>query len=343
MSKKTYPFWKISPHIFILGAGASRAAFPNGDKYGRKLPLMSDFIEIVGLKPILDKYKINFSNNIEDIYDTLYRNDVENPVLKELNDHIYDYFSILQIPDEVTLYDRLLLSLQSKDVIFSFNWDPLILQAFIRNIKIKELPRLHFLHGNVAVGICYEHKISGHFGNKCSVCGKYLEPSKLLYPIKDKDYTKDQFINSEWKALENYLKNSFIFTIFGYSAPKTDVKAVEMMKMAWKRNSRFEFNEVEIIDILSREKVENNWEDFTFKTHYSIHESVDTTLSFIYTRRSSEHWGDSIMMLKPWSERRMPKYRDLSKLHKWIQPLVYEEILFKTKGIEIPRYSTKNH
>ena len=30
------------PHVVLLGAGASRAVCTNGDKHGRKLPLMSD-------------------------------------------------------------------------------------------------------------------------------------------------------------------------------------------------------------------------------------------------------------------------------------------------------------
>ena len=32
------------PHVVILGAGASLAAFPDGDKNGRKLPLMNDIV-----------------------------------------------------------------------------------------------------------------------------------------------------------------------------------------------------------------------------------------------------------------------------------------------------------
>jgi hypothetical protein len=37
------------PHLILLGAGASSAAFPTGDKNGRKLPLLRDFVEIIGL------------------------------------------------------------------------------------------------------------------------------------------------------------------------------------------------------------------------------------------------------------------------------------------------------
>lgn len=31
------------PHVVVLGAGASRATCPDGDKNGRKIPLMRDF------------------------------------------------------------------------------------------------------------------------------------------------------------------------------------------------------------------------------------------------------------------------------------------------------------
>lgn len=41
-----------SPHVIILGAGASRAPCPNGDKTGRILPLMNDFIDILDLNDL---------------------------------------------------------------------------------------------------------------------------------------------------------------------------------------------------------------------------------------------------------------------------------------------------
>jgi hypothetical protein len=45
------------PHIVLLGAGASRAAFPNGDRNGMKLPLMCDLVEMLGLDSVLDKIR----------------------------------------------------------------------------------------------------------------------------------------------------------------------------------------------------------------------------------------------------------------------------------------------
>jgi len=138
MSKKSYPFWKVSSHTFLLGAGASRAAFPNGDKYGRKLPLMNDFVKILGLENFLDDNSIDFPNqNIEEIYSNLYTENPNSFVIEELNDRIINYFSSLKIPDEVTLYDELLLSLQKKDAIFSFNWDPIITSSIFTELYVR--------------------------------------------------------------------------------------------------------------------------------------------------------------------------------------------------------------
>jgi hypothetical protein len=41
------------PHFVILGAGASRAACPQGDADGRHLPVMTDFVDTLELREIL--------------------------------------------------------------------------------------------------------------------------------------------------------------------------------------------------------------------------------------------------------------------------------------------------
>jgi len=57
--KKTLPRLDIkvrinhSPHVVILGAGASRACCPSGDKNGRHLPVMADFATKVGIGEII--------------------------------------------------------------------------------------------------------------------------------------------------------------------------------------------------------------------------------------------------------------------------------------------------
>jgi len=335
MSNKTYPFWQVSSHTFILGAGASRAAFPNGDKYGRKLPLMNDFVKIVGLEEFLDNNDIDFSmNNIEEIYDSIYSVNPHSELLTVLNERIIAYFSVLKIPDEVTLYDELILSLQKKDAIFSFNWDPLLLQSYSRNYIVKELPKVYFLHGNVLVGVCEKDKRNGYLGNRCSICQEELSPSKILYPIKKKDYI-DPFIKSEWEALNYYLDNSFILSIFGYGAPESDVEAKKIMLKAWEGNKCNNFNEIKIIDTKPKDEVENNWSEFIYNDHGGIYDNVRDTRSFLYARRSCESYGDAIMQNSPWKENNLPNFRKLEDLQKWVQLLIDEEIAFREKDIPI--------
>ena len=36
------------PHVVFLGAGASKAAFPHGDRNGRHLPLMNELPSVLG-------------------------------------------------------------------------------------------------------------------------------------------------------------------------------------------------------------------------------------------------------------------------------------------------------
>ncbi|HXG08126.1 MAG TPA: hypothetical protein VNI77_12465 [Nitrososphaera sp.] len=329
----------VSSHVFILGAGASRAAFPNGDKFGRKLPLVTDFVETLELQQLLESHGIDYSNkDIEDIYSQLFLANPEDPVLEKLNQHIVSYFSQLQIPKEVTLYDELILSLQKKDAIFSFNWDPLLVQAYSRNIGIKQLPAIHFLHGNVAIGVCLKDRHSGYFGNRCSKCNQDFSPSKLLFPISKKDYHADPFIQSEWDSLSFYLDNAFILTLFGYSAPRTDVEARTMMKKAWGKNKRNELNEIQLIDIKDRDVIEDTWSEFTYKEHYGVFDNIRDTLSFRYARRSCNAWGDAIMQSDPWSENPIPRFTKLQDLHDWVKPLVEEEIQFEESGIPLQKF-----
>lgn len=339
MSEKKYPFWRVSPNVIVLGAGASRAAFPNGDKYGRKLPLMKDFIEILNLRELLNENSIPVtSNNIEDIYSELYKSKSNTDLILELNERIVNYFSYLKLPDEVTLYDELLLTLQKKDIIFSFNWDPLILQAYSRNYKIGELPEIWFLHGNVLQGVCEKDKIVGYFGNKCGTCKNEFIRSKLLYPIKEKNYETDELISESWQLLKMYLYNSFMFTIFGYSAPKSDFAAREILLNAWNSNKRKELNEITIVDTSPKNKVEKLWKEFIFQGHRGIYNDIRDTQSFKYTRRSCESWGDAIFNCTPWSENPLPKFTKLQDLQSWVQPLIQEEVLFREKDIILPEF-----
>jgi hypothetical protein len=60
-----------SPHVVILGAGASRACCPSGDRNGRKLPLMADFVESVGLEDIIRASGHQPAGNVETTYSNI--------------------------------------------------------------------------------------------------------------------------------------------------------------------------------------------------------------------------------------------------------------------------------
>jgi len=49
-----------------------------------------------------------------------------------------------------------LLSLRKKDAVCTFNWDPFLYDAWIRNRHL-DLPEIFFLHGNVRCGHCPTH------------------------------------------------------------------------------------------------------------------------------------------------------------------------------------------
>ena len=150
-------------HTVILGAGATIAAIPNGDKNGRKSSVMNSLIEKLNLHEVLKGIELKTqSNNLEDIYSELHSRPECKCVTEELERRLYQYFESLELPDEPTVYDFLILSLTKKDVIATFNWDPLLLQAYIRCYSITDnLPHILCLHGNVAMGYCEEH---GEFG-----------------------------------------------------------------------------------------------------------------------------------------------------------------------------------
>jgi len=151
------------PHVVLLGAGASRAACTNGDEHGRKLPLMSDLVNIVGLRSILKKHSIvGDTTDFEALYSFLSASGEYDELLNEVEEIVFKYFAQLKLPENPTLYDHMLLCLRKKDRVATFNWDPLLPQALHRIAKrfgAEILPEIWYLHGNVVIGYCGNHEI----------------------------------------------------------------------------------------------------------------------------------------------------------------------------------------
>ncbi|XZK30816.1 hypothetical protein ACSXCN_04715 [Clostridium perfringens] len=290
-------FMKERPHVVILGAGASVATIPNGDKNGKKISVMNGFIEKLGMKDILANINLKTtSENLEDIYSELDEREDCLEIKKELENKIEKYFLEYELPDKPTIYDFLLLSLTSKDLVATFNWDPLLLEAYQRVSKLTtNLPKLAFLHGNVAVGICEEHKIGGPIQGWCSRCGKKFSKIPLLYPVREKDYSSNLFIRDAWNLLKYYIKHAYMITIFGYSAPISDESAIAMLKEAWGKVEDRDLEEIEIIDIRNESELISSWEDFIHTHHYSVHDSFFNSTLGIAPRRTCEATFDRLM------------------------------------------------
>jgi hypothetical protein len=78
-----------------------------------------------------------------------------------------------------------------------------------------------------------EHETAGLAGSKCHVCGKPLDPAPLLYPVTEKNYEANGFIQYAWEGLRWGLRNAVLVTVFGYRAPESDVAAIAEFQEAW--------------------------------------------------------------------------------------------------------------
>jgi hypothetical protein len=315
-----------SPHVVILGAGASKAAIPGGDVNGKIAPVLNELAEVTGINPILARLGLSQSpDNFEMIYDDLATSGSHPSEQVEIERAIHTYFHQLRLPVTPTAYDYLVLALRRKDVVATFNWDPLLLQAYRRNAAVGELPTILHLHGNAGVGLCLRDGIAGVLGEACRKCGRPLEPSRLLYPVHHKDYTQDPFIQSEWARLRDVLTRAYFLTVFGYAAPETDVEARSLLLGAWSGNRSFELAQVNIIDILPEAAIEARWSDFFCRAHFGVYADAFESWLFRYPRRSCDALASFTLDNRSWADTPFPRFTSLSDLHAWIQPLLAEE------------------
>jgi hypothetical protein len=312
-------------HIVILGAGASVAAFPYGDANGKRLPTMDNFLEMLGLEPVLERGGVkNRHRNFEDIYSELYENDPESRFLKEIEEIVYTYFDSLKLPEFPTLYDHLLMSLRPKDIVATFNWDPFLFDAWNRNKDRVPAPEIIHLHGNVRLAYCPEHPVYGEHGMYCPECDRALIPSRLLYPVAMKNYVSDNFIKTEWEVLKKSLRQAMTLTIFGYSAPTTDKEAVDIMNSAWNKDNRL-IERTEIIDIKDKEVLWRQWESFIIRTYLDCPENFYQSRIANFPRRTCEALLAQTRYGQWVENNRLPLDANFDELLFWVKSLVEVE------------------
>jgi hypothetical protein len=320
-------FRHVRPHLVIIGAGASRAAFPSGERNGRRLPLMVDFAEIVPVGTILQKSGIEWKGkNFEEIY-SLISEKPEHPSLQTgIEKAVSDYFSELRLPETPTLYDILVLSLRQKDVIATFNWDPFLIQAWQRSARVtKSLPGLLFLHGNVAHGYCDRDRYQGLSGDHCPRCLELFQPDRLLFPVAKKDYSSDPSIRKAWEVIRVALRDALAVTIFGYSAPASDKDAVSIMQEAWGSPEKRQFEAFEIIDIKPKKEVRASWRGFVYSDHYRTYTNLQDSMLVRHPRRSGEAFLNQYIDGKFLEGNPVVQAKTLDELHNWFRSLIEAE------------------
>jgi NAD-dependent SIR2 family protein deacetylase len=316
---------KLRRHIVILGAGASVAAFPDGDATGKRLPTMDNFIKMLSLVPILERSGVKtIYRNFEEVYSELYEHDPESTLLKEIEETVYTFFDSLRLPERPTLYDHLLMSLRPKDVVATFNWDPFLFDAWNRNKDKVPVPEIVHLHGNVRVAHCPEHPTYGEHGMICPKCNRALIPSRLLYPVTMKNYSNDTFIKTEWEVFKSKLKQAMTLTIFGYSAPTTDSEAIDLMKSAWDKEHRF-IERIEIIDIKNKESLWEQWDPFIVRTYLDHEQDYYESRISRYPRRSCEALIAQTVYGRFVEDNHIPRDADFDGLFSWFGPFIGAE------------------
>lgn len=152
-----------------------------------------------------------------------------------------------------------------------------------------------------------------------------MEPSQLLFPVTEKDYDSDPVIRDEWNALRHALDDAYFVTVFGYSAPVTDVAARKILIDTFSSNRFREFAEVEIIDIRNREEIEAAWRDFFFSHHYGIFDSFEHSQISRHFRRSCDAFAMATLQCHPVSENRPVGITSVEELRRFTVPLYHEE------------------
>ncbi len=314
------------PHVVLVGAGASRAALPGGDRNGKRLPVMADFVEIKSIADVLSSRGISYAGrNFEELYGELTSDPSQEETRQALEAAVFEYFAALALPDTPTLFDYLILSLRPKDVIATFNWDPFLIQSARRVGRVGGVPTLLFLHGNVLSGYCEMDEVFGVRGATCSRCGHSFTAGALLYPIREKNYASSPALRSSWAAVRSALENAFMVTIFGYGAPRSDAGAVDLLDEAWGGWQKREMEQFEIIDIRPETELVETWNRFIHTHHYEVHDDFHDSWLARHPRRSGEAYWSQYYDARFIESNPAPRTADLDMLRKWFAPLVEAE------------------
>ena len=306
-------------HLVILGAGSTIATIPNGDKNGEFGYTLANLLNDKCFTSFVKKAQAKgfLTSDVEDLCNQLCKED--KPLYDEFETLVRKKYASLELPEEFTILDRLVLSLTPNDAIVSFNWDDLLIQAYQRMSEFvpeKMLPVLAFPHGNAQA--VYNNK---HYTSKRIVTGANWIDSPLNMPVDEVDYKSDIFIGSQWNILDFFMRNAQMITFFGYSGPSSDELDLQHLDELFAKNKICD--KIEIIDKdldtamevakrLVRFKMQSNWlypcADFW---HSTIAKHPRRTLSVL------DNWNYSV--------KTAAKAKTLAEFMGQVGPLIEEE------------------
>ena len=231
-------------HLVILGAGSTIATIPKGDKNGEFSYTLDNLLNDKCFASFVEKVQaLDYqTDDVEALCNQLYKEG--KPLYDEFESLVRKKYASLELPEEFTILDRLVLSLTPNDAIVSFNWDDLVIQAYQRMseyVPEEMLPILAFPHGNAQA--VYNNK---HYTSKRIVTGANWIDSPLNMPVDEIDYKSDVFINSQWHILDFYMRNAQMITFFGYRGPSSDEQDLKHLDELFAKNEICD--KIEIID-----------------------------------------------------------------------------------------------
>lgn len=321
-------------HVVLLGAGATLAStLRNPEKNGKQLPLMRNLVDVVGMNDIVSELPGEIQENRED-FEKLFSQLGDSKFFherQEMEKRVFDYFKELKLPDEPTIYDYLILSLRhEKDVIATFNWDPFLFEAYQRNSEFVDCPGILFLHGCVSLGYDDKTSMSGPAGWNSKETGNYFKPTQLLYPVDKKDYVSDAFVNGQWEQLSLEINKAKRISVFGYSAPKTDIEAIALLQKAWGTVESRSMEQFEIINSQSESSALESWKTFIHSHHYDYSTNYFDSSLALHPRRTVESYRHKILpnSISEFFQRGNPvpqNFNTLEELWEWHLPLIKAE------------------
>ncbi len=221
-------------------------------------------------------------------------------------------------------------------MIATFNWDPFLYQAFVRNSEFAPSPHMAYLHGSVSLGFSKIDMNSGPSGMYSKATGGYFYPTKLLFPIRRKNYNQDDFMQIEWTRVKHWLnlKSTKRLTIYGYGAPETDVEAISLLRQAWGGSEVRDIEQFEIIDVRPEDDVRNQWSSFIHSHHYDYTQDYFESSLARNPRRTSESFFQHYQANSPaemfGKSNPVPTgFKTLEELWDWHRPLIEAEEEFE--------------